>query len=193
MKMDNIIIWSNTLVWFRGETVLSNHDNGLKLSFSLHEEKYLLIWSSSDYILYKDRNMTTNLCGNVFVRHSFLLSITILKRCWSSTQSLTHRLTQPWASSFHLLVKESPHQSNPKPKPWWRKVCLLWGGKTSPWVNRVVVLLRYSLCWSSTMGLDIYFKSPAHVDIFPRPSLRQGWPENIKWCLHTFLKVRMSP
>lgn len=51
-----------------------------------------------------------------------------------------------------------------------------------------VVLLRYSsLLELHNGGLDIYFKSPAHADIFPRPSFGQGQPENIKWCLHTFL------
>lgn len=40
-----------------------------------------------------------------------------------------------------------------------------------------VVLLRYSsLLELHNGGLDIYFKSPAHADIFPRPSLGQGRP-----------------
>lgn len=51
-----------------------------------------------------------------------------------------------------------------------------------------VVLLRYSSLLDLHNGsLDIYFKSPAHADIFPRPSFGPGQPENIKWCLHTFL------
>lgn len=51
-----------------------------------------------------------------------------------------------------------------------------------------LALLRYSsLLELHNRGLDIYFKSLAHADIFPRPSFGQGQPENKKWCLHTFL------
>lgn len=61
------------------------------------------------------------------------------------------------------------------------------GGGTRLAEQTRVVLLRYSsLLELHNGGLDIYFKSPAHADIFPRPSFGQGQSENIKWCLHTF-------
>lgn len=103
-------------------------------------------------------------------------------------------VTQQRANRFHLVVKETPHQSHLKPEPANDEKCVYCGGEgggrrrtVSPSKPRAVLLRYSSLLESHNGGLDIYFKSPAHADIFPRPSFGQGQPENIKWCLHTFL------
>lgn len=42
--------------------------------------------------------------------------------------SLTPRLTQRRANRFHLVVKETPHQSHPKPQPADDEKCVYCGG-----------------------------------------------------------------
>lgn len=50
----------------------------------------------------------------------------ILKRVGTG---LTPRLTQQRANRFHLVVKETPHQSHPKPRPANDEKCVYCGGE----------------------------------------------------------------